>query len=202
MFQFFHKKKSPLALDDSLLIGKGGVRSVYRHPCDDDKCVKILFNRAKQRAVRREERYLARYWKEGKPFDHLSRYFGACATTLGAGGIFQLVRDHDGAISRPLSSYLAGQPFFGHLPAERIATLLRQLRSHLLTHRIIVSDPAPGNIVVNFPSPEAPRLVLIDGIGNPHFIKLADYWGQAAEKIIAKKWRYYIEDNPSLAEIL
>ena len=202
MFRFFHKKKSPLALDDSLLIGKGGVRSVYRHPCDDDKCVKILFNRAKQRAVRREERYLARYWKEGKPFDHLSRYFGACATTLGAGGIFQLVRDHDGAISRPLSSYLAGQPFFGHLPAERIATLLRQLRSHLLTHRIIVSDPAPGNIVVNFPSPEAPRLVLVDGIGNPHFIKIADYWGRAAEKIIEKKWRYYIEDNPSLAGIL
>lgn len=189
-------------LNQELLIGRGGVRSVYRHPGDDDKCIKILFNEAKRRAVIREEKYLGRYWRAGKPFDHLSRFYGHCRTTLGVGGVFQLIRDYDGAISNPLPAFLPGDVFADKLPPSELAALLRQLHNHLVTHGIIVSDPAPGNIVVKFSAPGRPKLVLIDGIGNPHFIKIADFHRRQAQKIIDKKWGYYIEANPLLVDIL
>jgi len=198
----FSSHASLLHLDQELLIGRGGVRSVYRHPDDEAKCIKILFNKSKRRAVIREEKYLRRYWLAGKPFDHLSRFYGRCHTTLGVGGVFQLIRDYDGAISNPLPAFLPGDILADKILPSELAVLLRQLHDHLVTHSIIVSDPAPGNIVVRFLAPERPRLVLIDGIGNPHFIKIADVHRRQAKKIIDKKWGYYIEANPLLVGIL
>jgi PhoP regulatory network protein YrbL len=202
MIHNFLQRLSPLRIDHDLLIGRGGVRTVYRHPNDREKCIKFLYNEKKRRAVEREETYLKRYWRDHKPFDHLSRFYGHCHTTLGRGGVFQLIKDYNGTISNPLSTFLPGNALSDRLPSEQIASLLNHLRSHLLTHCIIVSDPAPGNIVVKYVAPDQPTLVLIDGIGNPHFIKIADYSVRAARKIITNKWRYYVEDNPSLAGIV
>jgi hypothetical protein len=197
----YRQHSPPLHLGHDLLIGRGGVRTVYQHPNDSDKCIKLLFNEKKRRAVQREEAYLKRYWRAHKPFDHLSRFYGHCHTTLGRGGVFQLMKDYDGAISNPLAAFLPGNILADKLAPTQIASLLCHLRDHLLTHCIIVSDPAPGNIVVKYATPDQPVLVLVDGIGNPHFIKIADYSSSAARKIIVKKWRYYVEDNPSLAGI-
>jgi hypothetical protein len=201
MYDRYRQHFPPLHLDHDLLIGRGGVRTVYQHPHDTDKCIKLLFNEKKRRAVEREEKYLQKYWKAHKPFDHLSRFFGHCHTTLGRGSVFQLIKDYHGAISNPLSAFLPGNILADKVTPAQIAALLDHLRNHLLTHCIIVSDPAPGNIVVKYIAPGQPTLVMIDGIGNPHFIKIADYSARAARKIILKKWRYYVEDNPSLAAI-
>lgn len=202
MIERYHQPLPTLCLDHSLLIGRGGVRNVYQHPTDSDKCIKLLFNEKKRRAVKREESYLNIYWREHKPFDHLSRFFGHCHTTLGRGGIFELIKDYNGLISSPLTAFLPGNKLADKLIPTQIVSLLHQLHDHLLIHCIIVSDPAPGNIVVKYLTPEHPRLVLIDGIGNPHFIKIADYSQRAARKIIAKKWKYYVEDNPLLSGII
>ena len=198
----FSNHASLVQLEQELLIGRGGVRSVYHHPDDENKCIKILFNQAKRRAVTREETYLRRYWLAGKPFDHLSRFYGNCQTSLGVGGVFQLIRDYDGTISNPLPAFLPGNILADKVPPSELATLLRQLHDHLVAHSIIVSDPAPANIVITFMAPKQPKLVLIDGIGNPHFIKIADFHRQQAKKIIDKKWRYYIAANPMLVGIL
>lgn len=201
MFDRYYQQSPILHLDHDLLIGRGGVRTVYRHPNDSDKCIKLLFNEKKRRAVQREETYLKKYWGARKPFDHLSRFYGHCYTSLGRGGVFQLIKDYDGAISNPLSDFLPGKTLANKLAPTQIASLLFDLRNHLLSHCIIVSDPAPGNIVVKYGTPGHPTLVLIDGIGNPHFIKFADFSASAARKIIAKKWQYYVQNNPSLAGI-
>lgn len=196
------KDRSVFQIDEHLLIGRGGVRQVYHHPGDADKCIKLVFNKNKRRAVAREEQYLRRYWTLGKPFTHLSRFYGRCCTSLGPGGIFQLIRDYDGAVSQALPAFLPGSLLTKKLPPTQIATMLRQLHQHLVSNAIIVSDPAPGNIVVNFLAPDHPKLVLIDGIGNPHFLKAADHLKCQAKKIIDKKWKYYIEDNPLLVGVL
>lgn len=202
MFEKYRQHSPTLYLDQGLLIGRGGVRDVYQHPTDTDKCIKLLFNEKKKRAVEREESYLRKYWRAHKPFTHLSRFFGHCHTTLGRGGVFQLIKDYNGCVSTPLSAFLPGNKLADKLSSTQIASLLHQLLEHLLTHCIIVSDPAPGNIVVKYLTPDQTTLVLIDGIGNPHFIKIADYSQRAARKIITKKWRYYVETNPSLSGIV
>ncbi len=185
-------------LTEELLVGAGGVRKVYKHPWDEDKCIKITFNKERRRAVYREIRYLKKYRRQGKPFDHLSRFHGFTKTNLGRGAVFDLIRDYDGSISCRLSDHVAGKVANPLSPPE-IISLLTKLKSHFLTHRIIVSDPAPHNIMVQFQAPGNPQLVLIDGIGNPHFIKVADFSLRHAHRIISKKWRYYVENNETLS---
>ncbi len=194
------KLKPTVHVDESLLIGRGGVRDVYRHPQHDGRCIKIVHNPKRLRSVKRETRYLLRYERQGKPFDHLTRFHGWCKTNFGAGGVFDLIRDHDGRCSLTLLSHVKGlaDP---RLSSEEIVEQLTALYHHLFEHQIIVSDPALHNLVVNYRQPGRPKLVIIDGVGNAHFIKLADYRKLSAQRLIREKWRRYIDVNPLLAEV-
>lgn len=194
------KSSSQLYLDDNLLIGKGKVRNVYQHPTDPDKCIKITFNKDRNRSVKREIRYLRLYQRRKKPFEHLVRFHGYCTTNRGPGAEFDLIRDHDGDISTMLSRHVTGEAE-NSLQPEEIVALLLDLYHHLLSHNIIICDPAPNNLLVHYQEPEKPKLVIVDGIGNPHFIKIADFSKYYAHKLINKKWRYYIEDNLFLKDI-
>jgi hypothetical protein len=193
------KENQPLYLNHNLLIGGGGVRHVYRHPHHDDKCIKIIHNPKRQRSVKREIRYLRRYKCQGKPFEHLTHFHGWCSTNLGHGAIFDLICDYNGQYSQPLSKHATGQASPCLTPRE-IFQHLQSLYQHLLDHEIIICDPAPHNLVVQYSFQEKPKLVIIDGIGNPHFIKIADYLRSFAHKLIKKKWQYYVVTNPLLAQ--
>jgi hypothetical protein len=188
---------APIILQHDLLIGRGGVREVYQHPHFPECCIKIIYNKKRQRSVNREIRYLRRYQRLGKPFDHLTRFHGLCRTNLGKGAVFDLVRDYDGRFSQPLSRHAIGEAVPCLSPGE-IFEHLENLLQHLLANEIISCDPAPHNLAVQYLSPEKVRLVIIDGIGNPHFIKVADYSTVFAHRLIRKKWRYYVETNPLL----
>jgi PhoP regulatory network protein YrbL len=192
-------RKPTLVLDRSLLFGKGGVRDVYRHPHHAERCIKIIHNPKRLRSVGREIRYLCRYARQGKPFERLTRFHGWCNTNYGSGAIFDLVRDYDGCFSQPLFNHATGQARPCLSPSE-IFQQLNDLYRHLLEHEIIVCDPAPRNLLVQYVAPGKPKLVVIDGIGNPHFIKIADYSTAFAHRLIKKKWRYYVETNPLLTE--
>jgi hypothetical protein len=52
---------APLTLQQDQLIGRGGVREVYQHPLFPERCIKIIYNKKRQRSVNREIRYLRRY---------------------------------------------------------------------------------------------------------------------------------------------
>ena len=193
-------KKKILSLDETLLIGKGGVREVFQHPNDPSKCIKITFNQEKRRSVKREIRYLRLYHRRKKPFERLTRFHGYCLTTKGKGAIFDLIRNFDGKKSLTLSDHVAGKAEPCLQPTE-IVNLLNDLFEHLLQHNIIISDPAPHNLLIHYTSANRKKLVIIDGIGNPQFIGLADFSTYYAHKIIKKKWRYYVEENISLEHI-
>lgn len=193
-------KKKILKLDKTLLIGKGGVREVFQHPDDPSKCIKITFNQERRRSVKREIYYLRLYHRRKKLFERIPRFHGYCLTTKGKGSIFDLIRDFDGKKSVMLSDHVARKTEPCLQPGE-IVTLLKDLFEHLLHHNIIISDPAPHNLLVQYTSVNMKKLVVIDGIGNPHFIKIADFSTYYAHKIIKKKWQYHIEKNVSLKNI-
>lgn len=189
-----------LLLNDSHFLAKGGVRDVYEHPEDSSKCIKITYNYERIRSVRREINYLKKYSRQGIPFTHLPKFHGYCNTNKGKGLIFDLIRDYDGNRSIMLSDHVANRSA-SNLSANQIVSLLKELYEHLIQHRIIVCDPAPNNLLVYYPNPDHPRLVIVDGIGNPHFLKIADYSTYFAHEIINKKWRKYVEMNVILKEI-
>ena len=87
-----------LHLEDSLVIGKGAHRVCYRHPLDQDKCIKVA-NNANDSAQALECKYYDKLLAENIDWKHLSRYYGAVATNLGNGHVYQLIKDFDGTIS-------------------------------------------------------------------------------------------------------
>ena len=200
MLPIHRLKTSPLVLDETLLLARGGVRAVYRHPAEADKCLKIVFNQQRRRSVRREITYLKKYHRRHGPLDYLPGFFGHCSTNLGTAAIFELIRDVDGQVSRSLAEYVAGQVSPG-LGAGQIVELLAELHRRLLADQVIACDPAPPNLLVQYPDAHRPRLVLVDGIGNPHFIKIADYSKCYADKLINKKWRVHVAENRTLRAI-
>lgn len=189
-----------LQLNDSLIIGNGGVRTVYQHPHDKHKCIKITYNHLRNRSVRREILYLFLYHLRKKPFIHLPRFYSLCNTNLGRGAIFDLFYDYDFNRSKMLSEHLENLDASPLSPRE-IVFLLDELLDHLLQNGIIICDPAPSNLLVHNYAPDCRRLVIVDGIGNPHFIKIADLSTKYAHRLISKKWQTYVETNPLLKTV-
>ena len=190
-----------LKLDDRLLLFKGNVRYVYQHPDDPGKCIKITYNTKKKRSVQREIRYLQKYQSQGKPLDRLPKYYGRLQTNLGRGGVFDLIRDYDGTISKTLSHCVAQNHEY-RLTSGEITAELQAMCIYFVENDIIVCDPAPHNIVIHRPTASSFRFVIVDGIGNPHFFKLGDYVSSIARKHILRKWKRYMEDNPSMQDVL
>jgi len=200
MLPIRHLKTAPLVLDETLLLARGGVRAVYRHPAEADKCLKIVFNQQRRRSVRREITYLKKYHRRHGPLDYLPGFYGFCSTNLGRAAIFELIRDVDGQVSRSLAEFVAGRVTPG-LGAGQIVELLAELHHRLLADQVIACDPAPPNLLVQYRDAHRPRLVLVDGIGNPHFIKIADFSKYYADKLINKKWRVHVAENRTLRAI-
>lgn len=193
-------KKKVIHLDNTLLLNKGGVREVFQYPGDPSKCIKVTFNQEKKRSVIREIKYLQLYKRRNIPFERLSCFHGYCMTTKGKGEVYDLIRDFDGKISATLTEHILSRVNPCLRPTE-IRNLLNEFYIHILRYNIIISDPAPQNLLVNYTSIDQKKLVIIDGIGNPHFVKIADYSKRLAHQIIKKKWRKYILTNMLLEGI-
>lgn len=190
-----------ISLDDTHLLFRGNIRNVYLHPMNADRCIKITHNLSRLRSVMRETRYLSKYQRQGKPFERLPRFHSWIDTSLGKGAIFDIVRDYDGSISKTLSFYIE-QDFPDKFSPESISLELIAMRNHFLENNIIICDPAPHNIVVKYISKQTFSLVLVDGIGNPHFIKFGDILAHYSRKQILKKWSKYLENHPTIKKTL
>jgi len=197
----FFTLSEEIQLNESFVIGRGRVRTVYQHPDYQSRCIKITYNFSKKRPVRREILYLIFYHHYHKPFTHLSAFHGMCKTNYGKGAVFDLIRNHDGSLSRMLSDHIT-DPNLPQLSPTQTVLLLDDLYDHLIEHSIIVCDPAADNLAVQFTEPEYVKLVIVDGIGNPHFIKIADFSKKYATKTIHKKWQKYVEKTKILQEVL
>ncbi|NNK94328.1 MAG: hypothetical protein HKP41_08260 [Desulfobacterales bacterium] len=201
VIKVFSTLSEEIQLNESFIIGKGGVKTVYQHPNYQSRCIKIAYNFSKKRPVRREILYLIFYYHYHKPFTHLSAFHGMCKTNFGKGAVFDLIRNYDGSLSKMLSDHII-DPNLPQLSPAQIVLLLDELYDHLIEHSIIACDPAANNLAVQFSEPECAKLVIVDGIGNPHFVKIADFSKKYAAKTIHKKWQKYVERSQILHEVL
>ncbi len=181
-------KKEPITLSQELLIGSGGRRYCYKHPYDENLCIKVdqtLSQNDNQSS--REIKYYSQYITRKIPHTHLTQFHGTINTSLGCGVIFDLVTDSDGSISRSLQHYLRQG-----MPIKKIEHLLDQLKTYLLNHQIHLSDLATDNILLNIKDREK-KLVIIDGAVNSDFIKICDYSEHFRKKKIHRKWHRFFQ---------
>ena len=180
-----------LILDPKNQVATGVQRSVFLHPHDPGKLVKVLkashdmparrnfngimdrmFPSTRMRQIRKEyQEYLRVMLQHPEPDFHapISHMFGFTATNLGLGCITERVMEGDGRLGETLSAKVKA----GALTDEDLA-LLNDAIERIYRYNIRASDMNPKNFVFgsrDTGSGTGPReCVLVDGFGDIHAI--------------------------------
>ena len=176
-----------LQLSPLLFVAEGTDRKCFRHPDNENRCVKVLHPDTEAGRFWREIRYYSRLQRRGVDFRHLTPYRGLLETNLGKAAVFDLVLDDDGRISRSLAYYLAENDRRFN---DWIVDEIEQLKQNFYEQWIVFHDLNPTNILVKRLGFDEFRLVVIDGIGHNHFIPLASYSKAFARKKLVRVWNH------------
>jgi len=174
-----------LLLNASDFVGKGLHRECYVHPNDEQRCIKVVVAGDLSES-KREQSYYKLLQKRGISWDILPRFHGIIETNMGAGAVFDLIRDYDGEISKTLEYYLSSKQLDS---AENpgISQAISIFKQELYRQSIITMTLSPKNIMYKKTGPNKGRLVLIDNIGNSDFIPICSYIDSLAKKKITRK---------------
>jgi len=180
-----------ITLDPSTRFGKGLHRECFVHPDDNDLCIKVV-TYGNQQETQREQHYYQQLQKRKVAWDLLPRFHDNVETSIGSGAVFDLIRDHDGQISKTLEFYLGSDDF---LPAQKqqLDTALVELRKYLLKYSIMSMAMKPKNIVYQLSESGQGKLFIIDNIGNSDLIPICNYVPYLANKKIIRRWDRFIK---------
>ena len=176
-------------IEKSGLVGTGHHRECYRHPEDSNLCIKIAVS-GNSKEIKREKKYYRRLEKRGVSWDLIPRYYGEIETNMGSGSVFDLVFDHDGAISKNLKHYLSSNELT-EANYSQLSNALDLLKNYLLQHRIITMTLNPNNVLCKKLASGSLRLYVIDNIGNSVLIPICNISDYFAKKKILRKWKRF-----------
>lgn len=193
-----------LPLSDQEPFGVGGRRLCYVHPFEPNKCVKVL-RRDEKRTIRsaaKEKSILCRFRRtydnnehEKQVLDqlsrrmghemgrHLPRCYGYEATDLGPGLVLDLVRDHDGPISRSLRELIS----IGY-DLDQFRPAFEELETFFMKHTILSRAIHDHNIAAQHRADGSWRFVVIDGVGDPAWLPLARWFGPLGQAKIRRRF--------------
>ncbi len=193
-----------ISLDNAFLVGSGLHRRCYQHPEDENLCVKVVVA-GNSDENRREARYYTQLAARDISWEMLARFHGLVETSLGEGAVFDLVRDYDGAISRPLSVYLDDPQLAGYCRSV-LPQALPALKRYLLHNRVVTMTLKSKNMLLQLSGRDSGRLVIVDNVGNSDFIPLSHHIGWMGRAKIRRKWRRFKRDlchqYPTHADLL
>jgi len=168
-------------------IGMGKERMCFVHPEDPRLAIKISIDVSSKQSDRELRFYRKLEKRGGVDSKHIPGFHGTCETNRGKGIVVDLVRDHDGQISRPLNWYLA-QGF----PIEEFEPYLEELKQSFLKNLIVFNhDMTVGNILVQKTSASKFRMVAIDGLGDVVAIDW-DPFPFLVRRKIRRRWQRFI----------
>ncbi len=181
-------KDNLINLTNAIKIGSGSERSVYVHPDDPNKLVKVIHPNRKNLQTKREtnayKRLLKRLPNTEEAWRHLPRFYGMQDTNLGKGQVVETIRDFDGEISKTFQLYLEQNG------TECYRTELEQLKSYLLKYCIIFNHDisSPVNLVLQRIDESQQVLVIIDALGDHTAIKILNAIPSLARQKIIRRW--------------
>jgi len=174
-----------IQLDASRFVGKGLHRECYIHPDNEQLCVKVVVAGDLSES-KREQSYYKILQKRGISWDILPRFHGLIETNMGAGAVFDLVRDFDGEVSKTLAYYLSSE----QLERSENAGILQAIqvfKRELHRQAIITMTLSPKNIMYKKTAANEGALIVIDNIGNSDYIPICTYINYLAQKKITRK---------------
>lgn len=179
---------------ESYFLGKGSERTCYQCPADPRFIIKIsFFPQTKQ--TRREILYFQFLQKHKIPFTHLPLFVTSIRTKKYLGFVQQRILDKNGKPSISLHEML--QSSNASLSPTVIKGLLGDLFRYLYRYNILPCDLQPANILVQT-SDSGTKLIMVDGLGNTDFIKIAQYFPWFGRRKIVRKMIFFLTKKPSL----
>lgn len=198
------EKNEVIFLDETLLIGKGGHRDVYIHPSNPAQCIKINARAAFDHI--REMKY-----RKSRELRHLPasslmvEYYGAVATNLGTGYVFERAVDYDGITSKTIDELIRSErkareenktvkEILGiskEIPP--VMEILVKFREVLFKENIIIPDMGAYNYTVQFDSPTEWRVRIIDDLGTAAKIPLVYYVDFLGASHVKRRWAKFIQ---------
>lgn len=180
-----------LTLSPPLLIGRGKRRECYHHPNDDELCIKIVIS-GDDKETLREQSYYRFLEKRNVSWKMIARFHGNVETNMGTGGVFELIRDYDGTVSKTLRHYLSSYRDKNKIiDYGEVSQAILDMKQFLLKERIITMSLADHNMVFRKINEREGILMLVDNIGNSDFIPVADYINFFTKKKILREWRRF-----------
>ena len=184
-----------LTLTEQNFISKGSHKKCFSYPGSPKRCIKIPYNPAGQVDLNREIFYLTHILKKRGPQSGiLPHYYGAVATNLGQGHVFDLVCDYNGVTSISLQTLLATQTLSPE-QLQRLHTALLDLRDRMLTYRVISMSIYPENILYQKISEQDFRLMFINDMGSGAVFAFEYILPCMAKRKIKRYWNRFIQNS-------
>lgn len=143
-------------LNDDFFLSKGSERSVYIHPNDKSKVIKILYNqKSKNNQNEMEYKYYKYLEIKQVSFEHITNCYGWINTNLGKGLIFD-------RIEATQLTYIIKNKL---LDEKSLILLLKDLKLYLEDNQILFTDVATLNVMCKEISENNYKLIIIDGLG-------------------------------------
>lgn len=177
-----------IVLSDKKPLGKGAHRACYENPANKEQCIKIVYNynTGGDKEIVRELKYYKRLSKKMKDWSILPRYHGIVETDIGQGYVYDIVRDHDGKVSRPLSAFINEGKCI-----KSIGYALDELEKSIYENHLITMTIKPQNILCQTHSCGKIKLVIVDNIGEATLIPLSRLSKKICIYKQKKKWRAF-----------
>ena len=172
-------------------IGKGKERLCYQHPNHENLCIKIS-QKSRNRKYEENEKEFSYFNKHLKGSSNLpiSEPVDWVQTNLGRGLTFQLIRDHDGSISKDLKTLIAQN----QLSYDDAIIGMEQLKQEFCEKMISVIDLNLGNLLLQKISDDEHRLIMIDGFGIKNMIPVLYLSKFLGRKEITRRFDRYIKE--------
>ncbi len=185
------KSSAIIEIVKSDFIGEGSHRACYAHPENKDRCIKVGALNSKE--SRRERACYKLLQKRGVTWDSLSQFYGFVETNMGPGEEFDLIRDHNGEISKTLEHYLEtdGDTERSELYYQSLEKAVSFLKADIYDQVILVRTILTENILYKKINDDEGRLVIIDNIGNTDLLPICDFSKFFARRKITRKWQRF-----------
>jgi hypothetical protein len=184
-----------IILDDTLLIGRGQVRSCYHHPEDERLVIKVPSGpqKAQVQANHKEIKGYRFLLQRHGWLDCISHCHGFAATSRGEGLVCDCIRDSDGTISPTIWDIIHSQ---NKCDLNKILAIVEQFCAYLAEKDIWLFDLNLKNIALSRQSDNTCRAIVLDLKGrydNNEFIPFSSYIGFLARRKRQRRARQLLE---------
>jgi hypothetical protein len=148
------------------LLAKGGERSCYIHPENQNLVIKVIHAQGKHnRQNELEYDYYKILVKKNVDFTQIPKCYGWIETNYGKGLVFERITNFDNSPIRTLSFYTKHNLFSNEYDMQ----LLYDLKDYLFKNSIIFVDASLSNIFCKKISNSDYKLIIFDGLGGRRY---------------------------------